>query len=114
MNEEVVEVIESYNEYLEKVPSGSRKISDYLRGDHVENALTMILDFSDGMTWLTQASDLLKKNQVNVTFEIEKIHEFLHEINLGLEIQDYVLVADMFEYEIAPFFENVKPASSVA
>ena len=49
---------------------------------------------------------LLNENGLEVLFEVEKIHEFLNEMNDGLEIQDYVLVADMFEYEIAPFFEQ--------
>ncbi|MFJ7732323.1 hypothetical protein ACIQXF_10560 [Lysinibacillus sp. NPDC097231] len=109
MSKEVVEVIKSYNDYLTMVPIGTIQIANYLREDKVEKALQMILDFSEGMGWLVQAAELLGQNDVNVMFEIEKIHEFLYEVNAGLEIQDYVLVADMFEYEVAPFFEEVQP-----
>jgi len=109
MTEEVIDVIASYNDYLMKVPAGSIQIANYLREDNVGNALQMILDFSEGMGWIVQAVELLGKNGVEAVFEVEKIHEFLHEVNAGLEIQDYVLVADMFEYEIAPFFEEVQP-----
>lgn len=108
MTEEVVEVIASFNDYLTKVPAGSIQIANHLREDNVENALQMILDFSEGVGWLVQATELLRQNGVNVEFEAEKIHEFLYEVNAGLEIQDYVLVADMFEYEIAAFFEETK------
>lgn len=109
MTEEVIEVILSYNDYLSKVPSGSVQIANYLREDNVQNAIQMVLDFSEGMAWLVHATELLEKNGVNVEFEVEKIHEFLNEVNSGLEMQDYVLVADMFEYEIATFFTEVQP-----
>ena len=109
MSELIEEVVSSYNEYLTKIVSGSMTIADTLRSDQVSDAMQMILNFSEGMGWLADASNLLKQNQVEVTLDVEKIHDFLNEINTGLENQDYVLVADMFEYEIAPFFQEVQP-----
>lgn len=106
---EVMEVINSYNEYILKVSSGSIQIAEHLRKDAVPEAMQMILQFSEGMGWLVEASDLLSKNNVTVHLPVEQIHEFLNEINSGLELQDYVLVADMFEYEIASFFEQLSP-----
>lgn len=110
---EVNEVIESYNEYLMKVPTGSLLIANTVREDNKELALQMILEFSEGVSWLVEATQLLSLNNIEVRFEVEKIMEFLEEINSGLEIQDYVLVADLFEYEIAPFFEEVEPISNL-
>lgn len=104
MSEELQEVIESYNSYIQNVATGSMKIAEYLRQDEIAEAMQLILHFSEGMGWLTEAAELLTKNDVKVQLEVANIHEFLNEINSGLEIQDYVLVADMFEYEIAPFF----------
>lgn len=108
MNEIINEVVESYNDYIQNVASGSQIIADTLRKDQIADAMHMILNFSEGMSWLTDASQLLEGNGVAVNLHIEKIHEFLNEINIGLENQDYVLVADMFEYEITPFFEQVQ------
>lgn len=105
---EVNDVIESYNEYIDKLPNGIMTIANTIREDKVTEALRMILDFSEGVSWLVQATQLLQANNVKVEFETEKIQEFLEEINGGLEIQDFVLVADLFEYEISPFFEEVK------
>lgn len=101
------EVIESYNQYIKNVASGSLEIAGHLRNDEILEGVQLILHFSEGMGWMMQVSELLQQNNVTVSLEIEKIHEFLEEINNGLEMQDYVLVADMFEYEIAPFFEQV-------
>lgn len=102
------EVIESYNLWVEKVPAGAEYIANSLREDNVSDALGAIKDFSEGVLWLSEASELLKGNSVTVDLNINKIQEFLIEINNGLEIQDYVLVADMFEYEITPFFGELE------
>ncbi|WPK12408.1 hypothetical protein R6U77_01580 [Lysinibacillus louembei] len=106
MNNLLSETIESYNQYVEKIPSGAFYIANCLRTDNITEALSGIKAFSEGVIWLIDVKGLLKKNQVNVELSIEKIQEFLIEINTGLEMQDYILVADMFEYEIAPFFEE--------
>lgn len=106
MSEVLYEVIESYNEYIKKIPDGCQKIADDFRENQITNGLKKIMDFSDGVQWLSEASDLLNKNSLTVQLKTEKIHEFLEEINHGLEIQDYVLVADMFEYEIQAFFKE--------
>lgn len=96
----------SYNEYIKKLPVGCQKIADDIRTDNLPVALKGILEFSEGTSWLIEANRLLEKNSISNPLKPEKINEFLNEINNGLEIQDFVLVADMFEYEIKPFFEE--------
>ncbi|RTQ94294.1 hypothetical protein [Lysinibacillus telephonicus] len=108
MTDIVLETIESYNEYLNKLPSGCIAIAKKFREDQIQAALLNVKDFSEGVIWLSEVSELLKKNSVNVESNIEKIHEFLTEINDALQIRDYHLVADLFEYEIAEFFEQCK------
>lgn len=108
MEKVVIEVIDTYNEYIQKVPAGSMIISELLREDRVVEALNSIKNFTEGVIWLVEANELLNKNGVNGELNIEKINEYLNEINEGLTIQDYSLVADLFEYEIAPFFEKAQ------
>lgn len=107
---ELYEVMESYNEYLNNIEKGIEYIATSLREDKINDGLLAIKDFSGGMLWLSEASELMKKNGAIAELGIEQLQEFLIEINEGLEKQDYVLVADLFEYEIAPFFKEVKQA----
>ncbi|MCT6925674.1 hypothetical protein [Metasolibacillus sp.] len=107
MNNIINETIESYNQYMEKIPVGALYIAECLRTDKISEALSDITAFSEGVLWLIDVKILLARSHINAQLEIEKIQEFLSEINMGLEINDYVLVADMFEYEIAPFFEEL-------
>lgn len=111
MDELLQETIESYKDYLEKIPGGATYIANSLREDRIQDALKAIRDFSEGLIWLSEANQLINKNSVIIELNINRIFEFLQEINEGLESQDYLLVADLFEYEIAPFFEDVKVSS---
>ncbi|KGR76497.1 hypothetical protein [Ureibacillus sinduriensis] len=113
MNNTIMEVIESYNNYIEKISPGCLQIAEHLRKDEIDESMRMILQFSEGMGWLIHASELLNENNVNVILEVQAINEFLQEINNGLEVMDYVIVADMFEYEIAPFFEQVTKVEGI-
>lgn len=100
------EILTSHNEYIKNVPNGVRDVSNLFRVDALEKALQGVLDFSEGMTWLTSANKYLVLEKKIKEIDFAKITEFLLEINESLENQDYVLVADLFEYEIAPFFEH--------
>lgn len=108
MENEILEVIESYNEYLGKIPFGSEYIASNLREDNITEALQAISNFSEGVIWITEATKLLNKGGVKAEMDIDKVKEFFIEINEGLENKDYLLVADLFEYEIAPFFNESK------
>lgn len=109
MNENIIDTVVSYNDYLKKLPEGCQTIADLVREDRIHEAMNIILQFSEGMGWVVDANLLLDKNGYPNPLRVERIHEFLKEINSGLEIQDYILVADMFEYEIKPFFEECTP-----
>ncbi|MBG9454821.1 hypothetical protein ABE61_12390 [Lysinibacillus sphaericus] len=107
MMEQVQGVIDSYNLYIENITTGVQYIATQLRLDGTEEMFVAIKDFSEGVIWLSQVTELLKPYDIDTQLDITKIEEFLIEINKGLEIKDYIIVADMFEYEIAPFFEEL-------
>lgn len=105
--EQVQAVIDSYNSYITNIITGAHYIATQLRLDGTEKVFVAIKDFSEGVIWLSQVTELLKPYDIDTQLDITKIEEFLIEINNGLEKQDYIIVADMFEYEIAPFFEEL-------
>jgi hypothetical protein len=102
----IYETQDSFYQYIERVAVGAQMIADYLREDKVGEAMQLIAQFSEGVTWLTQVIVLMREHKYHINIDPSQINEFLLEINDGLERQDYVIVADMFEYEIKPFFEE--------
>ncbi|MEQ6356849.1 hypothetical protein ABNX05_19655 [Lysinibacillus sp. M3] len=101
-----LEVKNSFDEYIKKVPEGCLEIAKLLRLGEIRSSMQIIQQFSEGMSWLLQASNLLSVNGIDTKFNIEQIENFLKEINDGLIVEDYMLVADLFEYEIASYFNK--------
>ncbi|MBU5253548.1 hypothetical protein KQI46_16785 [Lysinibacillus capsici] len=100
------EIIASYNEYIYNIPNGAQYIAEQLADGKHDDALLAVQDFSEGMIWLMELKPLLKEHNIELNFPIEQIQMFLTEINEGLSKKDWVLVADLFVYEIKPFFEE--------
>ncbi len=101
------EIFESYIQYIDKLSVEIIKLAEYFRTDKLEFGLRGILDLSEGLTWLNLSNEyLVNKNKVK-EINFIAIQSYLLEINEGLEIGDYVLVADILEYEIAPYFEQI-------
>jgi hypothetical protein len=104
----IYETQDSFYQYIERVAVGTQTIADCLREDKISEAMQLIVQFSEGVTWLTQVIVLMREHNYHIEIDPSQMNEFLLEINDGLERQDYVIVADMFEYEIQPFFEEAK------
>lgn len=107
MNNELMnEYLESYKSYIVKIPNGCQKIADFLRENAINEAMISIGQFTEGMKWVVEMNKLLNQNGVMDLLGESNIYEYLNEINNGLVIEDFVIVSDMFEYEIKPFFEE--------
>lgn len=104
---EILKLKETFNEYLSNLSNGVLFIANSLKEDKINEALKSIYDFSEGMSWLSDALRLLNQHGENLFIDFARINEFLLEINEGLEKEDYLLVADIFEYEIYPFFKDL-------
>lgn len=104
---ELNELLVDYQQYLKKIAPGAIYISDKLKEEDLPAALAAISDFSEGMTWLTDATAHLKENGFEISLDTSHIKGFLIEINNGLEKSDFLLVSDIFEYEIAEYFERL-------
>lgn len=100
------EVIASYNDYIYNVPKGVIYIAEHLAEGKHDEALVAIQHFSEGMLWLIDVKPLLEEHGMRIVLPIERVQEFLVEINEGLSKKDWVLVADLFAYEISAFFEE--------
>lgn len=101
------EIFLDFKLYIEKLPKGCIYIADALREDKLTEAFESIADFSEGILWLSKVNEAFIQNNIVTNLDVTKIKDFLNEINNGLVKQDFILVADMFEYEIIPFFEVI-------
>lgn len=106
MSQEIVEIKDTYYEYISKVSTGCQYISDVLRREEYEEAFQSIINFSEGIEWLVLVEEKMAEHGLKINSRIYEAKEFITEINLAIENQDFTLVADLFEYEIKPIFES--------
>ena len=102
----VIETQQSYYEYIQNVVEGCQSISDHLREDNTSEALQEIYQFTVGIDWLVKVEELMIKHNFIIQSHVKEVVPFLIEINKSLDKQDFVYVADLFEYELQPIFEK--------
>lgn len=107
MKDQVYELIDSYNEYLGRIPNGINQIVEFLRDGNTEDAIEQIIQLIEGIQWLNDVNAIFQRFGYKTQFDYDILNGYLNSINEGLQIQDYILVADLLEYEIEPFFSNL-------
>lgn len=96
----------TYYEYVANIKKGCLDIAQQLRTEQFTNAFGAISNFAEGLEWLIQIEQLMLQNQYNIKSNTKEAIPFFTEINEALENKDYILVADLFEYEIAEIFTS--------
>lgn len=102
----IEETQNSYYEYISQISKGSLLICNKFREGDIAQATISILDLVEGLTWLLQVEEAMKEKNYKIQSATQIASEYLSEINEALSRQDYVFVADLFEYEISPIFSN--------
>ncbi len=109
--------IDNAEAYLEKFVPGLEKASDLYRTGNSQEASKFFLNIIDGIDWLSMVIDSVieakrldihKKAYTNQSLQ-ERKEQLLQLTNQALEAnknKDWVLLADLLEYEILPFYQN--------
>ncbi|NYC70933.1 alkyl sulfatase BDS1-like metallo-beta-lactamase superfamily hydrolase [Clostridium beijerinckii] len=101
-----MEVLQSADQYLYKLKSGVLELVKLMQEEKEQEAILIIPEIADGIDWITKVIDLTKdvqKEHIN----LENINEHLETIIEALENQDYILVSDIFNYEIIPILDKI-------
>ena len=105
MNEQI-EVLSTANEYMENLKSGINRLVDYIQGGEEQSGIELIPDIADGIGWIIDVVNLTRESQKE-NIDISMIDEKLSEVVEAIENEDYILVGDLFNYEILPILESV-------
>lgn len=103
-----LETQNSYYEYIYQVSNGCQYIADVIRKGDFPAAISNIIDLSEGLMWLMEVEKLMKENNYNIESATKMATDYLAEVNEALMRDDYVSVADLFEYEIKPIFGSTE------
>lgn len=95
------ETLETANEYTVKLEAGIVEAVRLFKSGEEGQATNMISYIIDGMEWLSDAMRLTAGIH-NQEIDFEDINSKLLEVVEAFNNEDYILIADLFEYEILP------------
>jgi lipopolysaccharide biosynthesis regulator YciM len=105
MNSEIKEVLETCFDYMNKLNAGILTAAQYFQNGNYYEALDLTVQITEGLQWVIQVINL-NKELYNEESQIEELNEKLNEALEAFQNQDYILIGDLFEYEISPIIEN--------
>ncbi|ABR36393.1 hypothetical protein [Clostridium beijerinckii] len=106
MINEKIEALQTANEYLYSLKSGVLKLVQLMQEEKEQEAILLIPQISDGIDWIIKVINLTKDVQKR-DIELDNINEHLETIIEALENEDYILVSDIFNYEIIPILDRI-------
>lgn len=99
MDKERQEFIKDVLEYIEKVINVINKTTEALYNENDEDGLKNIELLANGIDYIVQAYLVINTDS---RFDISNLNDQLILIVEAIENKDYILVADIFNYEIKP------------
>jgi len=107
----VVNNLTNAKEYLEKLIPGFQKAADLFRMGNEQEANQYYLQILDGVDWFSQVILTIVNAQENI-FEAQSLEERQKKLTALMgqmleanQNQDWVLLADLLEYEMIPFYK---------
>ncbi len=102
------EILESIREYLPKLISGIESAVDSLRSQEIRKALEIFPLIMEGLDWVIKAFYNISEYIDNSVLDKSRLVDLTKELLEALENEDYVLLADMFEYEVLEILTTMK------
>ncbi|MEY8763050.1 MULTISPECIES: hypothetical protein [Clostridium] len=104
MNEKI-DALKTADEYMYNLKRGIKSVVDKFQSGKENDALNLLPLVIDGLQWMAQIIVLTKdvqKREINLS----KFNCKLKETVKAIENEDYVLISDIFDYEIIPILED--------
>lgn len=105
--EQKLEALETAKNYINNLKEAIDKIYNHILEDKENNALALIPDFAEGVEWLSQVL-VLTKDVHKKDLNMDGLNDILNEIVEAIENEDYILVGDLFKYEIYELLDEVQ------
>ncbi|WP_186580807.1 hypothetical protein [Aquibacillus kalidii] len=106
MEKIVKETLISLQEYLPRLINGCSQVVDNLKEGDEGSGLRKMPSIVEGMQWVFEAVSGIQNNGFLHNIYLHSLKEHFKEVVKALEIGDYVLLADVLNYEILPVLEE--------
>lgn len=106
MNNKKIEALITANEYLNNLEGGIHQVVEAFQQEDENKGCSLIPLIADGIKWIVDVINLTRDIQKE-NIDISQIDEKLEEVVDAIENEDYILVGDLFEYEVLPIIEQI-------
>lgn len=100
------EVLITVDEYLDNLKEAIKNISNLIQEGKEQESFNLIAQVADGLQWVDEALNATE-NYHNNELNLNAMNSFIEEVSEALENEDYILVSDLFSYEIVPMLESL-------
>ncbi|WP_072984382.1 hypothetical protein [Clostridium cavendishii] len=106
MQKEQAEVLKTANKYMDNLKIGINDAVELFQKGEISKGCSLIPDISKGIEWIIEVITLTKDVQTE-EINISEIDKKFKEVVEAFENEDYILIGDLFNYEILPMLEDV-------
>lgn len=100
------ETLDSCREYIPRLIEAISVTAFDIQSGNEAQGISLMPEVFDGLQWLTEAIRGMQQIGFSTGINLQDITGCFEQLEKALEIRDYVLIADIFEYEIGPALEN--------
>lgn len=93
------DVLITAGDYGRKLIVGIERCCQYLEHEQYGEALDMVPNIGEGLSWISQAAVLTCSKNAS-ELNVEMINSTFQDINDAIENSDFVMLRDIFMYEI--------------
>lgn len=105
--EQKLEALETAKIYINNLKEAIDKIYNYISEGRENDALVLIPNFTEGIEWLSEVL-VLTKDVHKKDLNIDELNNILKEVIEAIENEDYILVGDLFKYEIYGILDEIQ------
>lgn len=102
----IEETRRSCQDYLPKLIQAASSISYDLQSGNEAGAMAVLPDVITGLQWLVEAVRGMQENGCDLDISLDLLAKHFQGLEQALQVKDYILLADFFEYEIIPTLEE--------
>jgi len=104
MKQKLLDLLRSIQIYLPRLIKASEQMAEDIQTGNEGKALGLLPEYIDGLMWSIEAIEAVKRvdNNYLKDVQLEDISQPLNILEEAMLNQDYILLADIFEYEVKP------------
>ena len=96
------EALNELNSYLARLNKGINDAVEYFRSEKEDEGIKLLIQIIEGLQWSMEVVFKTKPilEEYGINLDEGQLKELFKELISGLENKDYILIADLLEYEI--------------